>query len=131
MPEEKEEKTVDDFYNTFLAESKKFALDMNKRDMIFVPYDIYKQNLELMTENLRELYEILHDITMEKMFTIDFKIGDLSYTLSGRHEDSDKIIEASEKLAEKILVKILDEKKLENIKNEIRRSKDDSQRSYS
>jgi hypothetical protein len=72
----------------------------------YVPYEIFKMAMDLNTENLKEIYSMMHQINMERPYSIEMKAGDFGFSVTGSREDADKIAATSRELTEIILKKV-------------------------
>jgi len=119
-----------DFHNVFTEKLNDMIKDLNNKQPIFVPYDIFKQAMEWNTENMKVLYDVMHEIASEKTFKVDFTIGEFSFSFSGRYEDSKKIIDSAEKMSCKLANKLLKAERIGMLSKDVKRTTDDSKRLY-
>lgn len=120
-----------EFNELFTAKVNEMLKDVENKRPLYVTYDIFKQAMELSTENMKTIYNVLHEIASEKTFSIDFSVGEFNFSISGRHEDADKIIETSEKMANRLSNKLLNCERLGLLNKETKRDNDEHRKSYS
>ena len=77
-----------------------------------VPYEIFKQAMDWNTENMRELYAILHELAMTKMFVLEYRVGDVVLSVRCDNGDIEPAVTAIEKMSEKLSKKIFDKERL-------------------
>lgn len=130
MPEEKFDNPLD-IFNKFKKEYEKVLDEINVKKLKYVPYEIFRQAMEWNTENMKHLYDLMHQLATEQAFRIEFSIGEISFVFTGRHQDSDKIIESAERMVASITKKLLDKERTELISKSTKRNTDDKEKIYS
>lgn len=91
-----------------VARNEAYVKELNAKSPLFVPYEVFKQSMEIYGENLKEIYSMMHTINMERPFSIEMSAGDFGFIVSGSKEDSAHISRLAQEMTEKILNKVFD-----------------------
>lgn len=86
--------------------SEAFIKKLNETAPLFVPYEVFKQAMEINGENMKEIYSMMHSINMEKMYTIEMNAGDFGFIISGPSCESEMIVKTAKDLTDSILGKV-------------------------
>jgi len=121
---------MDDILKDLENRVGEFSKELNKTPMVFVPYDIFKQAMELNTENLKQLYSMLHEINMEKNFFIDIDMGGIKFQVSGTQANSDNVVKAADKMVEKFSKKFFNKTELKKMVLDTKRKDADVKKGY-
>lgn len=121
---------MNDILKDFEKRVGEFSKDLNKIPMVFVPYDIFKQYTELNTENLKQLYSMLHEINMEKNFFIDIDMGGIKFQVSGAQANSENVVKAADKMVEKFTKKFFNKADLKKLITDTNRKDADVKKGY-
>ncbi len=95
----------------------KMAIERLKKDAPneSVSYPVFIQTMDFLTENMMQVYSLLHQAAMEKTFTFDFRVGDVILSTTCGHDDIERATKMMEKLAKSLADKILDPERLKII----------------
>lgn len=107
-----------------------FLTEMESKKTTFVSYEVFKQALEINTENLRELYSMLHEMIMEKNFVIDVDMGGIKFVVSGSNENMENVINAADKMVDKLTKKFYTKSELNKMMKNAKRSDSDVKKGY-
>ena len=127
MGDETNEQSVRD---ALLEKLEKSALDINSREALFLPYEVFKQYNALVTENMKQIYNMLHHITMSKNVVIEFAFGDVNFSMTGPAEDFDKLTEKSEDMVKIILKRLTSKTVIRAIRPEKQETGYDDRKGY-
>lgn len=100
------------------------------KDNNYVTYEVFHAANDITLENMRELYSMIHDLTMEKLFTVDFKIGDINIILSSSSGDKDSLIQTAEKMITDLLTRIERVQKIPDLRKDEQRKKDETDKAF-
>lgn len=68
---------------------KAFSKEVNRikksvpETVSYVPVDIFRQTIDLVNENMRQLYQILHELNSKPECVINVRVGETEVTISG------------------------------------------------
>ena len=99
-------------------------------DLTFVPYDVFRQFVDINTENLRQLYAMLHELNMQKNFSIEMDMGGLKFAVSGNHNKSKDVMKAADLMVDHLSKKFYTRSELKRMAAEIRRTDNDVKKGY-
>lgn len=119
------------FYEKFMSKAKKQDEDLKNSKAEYVSMEVFKSAMELNTENMRQLYEMLHDINMEKVFSMEMDLGGIKFILAGSDANSDMVIKAAEKMIELLTSKFFTKHELKKFLDDTKRKEIDGQKIYS
>lgn len=57
----------------------------------WVPYEAWRMTNDMYMETLREVYDLVHQMNMDRGFSMDMQIGDVHVSLVGDSKDKDSI----------------------------------------
>lgn len=100
------------YRNYIIGMDKLRSVIESNRTVGGVPYEIFKQAMDWNTENMREIYSILHELTMTKLFQLEYKVGDIVLSVQCDKGDIDAAVEAVERMSSKMSKKIFDKERL-------------------
>lgn len=107
-----------------------FINELETKKPTYVSYEMFKQALELNTENLRQLYSMLHDLIMEKTFVVDVDMGGIKFIVSGNNDNTDNVIEAANKMVDKLTKKFYTKGELDRMVKNQKRNDSDVKKGY-
>jgi CRISPR/Cas system CSM-associated protein Csm2 small subunit len=125
--------TVDEnSFDGFLNRMKEYGkyLKGTPAETQFVSFELFKQTMELNTENLRQLYSMIHDINMQKAYTIELDMGGIKFAISGEHKNSDNVVKAAEKLIDKLTKKFYTKEELQKMSKQLSEGKTSVEKGY-
>jgi CRISPR/Cas system CSM-associated protein Csm2 small subunit len=117
-------------YDSFISRAKKQKELLNKFEGTYVPLDVFRTTVELSTENMRQLYAMLHEMNMEKGFSMEMDLGGIKFVLAGSEANSENVILAAEKMIELLTSKFYTKNDMEKLMKENKRKDVDEQKSY-
>jgi hypothetical protein len=94
-------------YHEFLSKMKDAAMEINSREAMFLPYEVFKQYNELVTENMKQIYNMIHGIAMKRNVTIEFELGSMSFAMTGPQDELEKISANTKEMLDLILSRLL------------------------
>lgn len=118
-------------YEDFIKRVKETALEVNSREALFLPYEVFKQYNELLTENMKQLYGMLHSINMTKAVSVEFRLGDMEFCMTGPHQELDKLTEKAETMIKQILNRLTKKSVIDAIKSANATPRDKNVEGYS
>jgi len=64
----------------------------------YVPMEVWRLTNEVYLETLRQIYDMLHQMNMDRGFSMDMQIGDVRINLAGDARDRDEIIKKGQEM---------------------------------
>lgn len=95
-----------------------------------VSFELFKQSMELNTENLRQLYSMIHDINMTKIYTIELDMGGIKLAITGDQKNSDDVIKSAERLIDKLAEKFYTKEELQKLSKQFSEVKSNVEKGY-
>jgi hypothetical protein len=86
--------------------NEEYLKKLNEKTPLFVPYEVFKQAMEVNGENLKEIYSMMHTINMERPYCVEMNAGDFGFSVSGPKEDMEKISKVAQEMTDAILKKV-------------------------
>lgn len=72
----------------------------------WVPMEVWKLTNSVYMETLREIYDMIHQMNIERGFSMDVQIGDVHINLSGDSKDRDAITQKGQEMINSVFDKI-------------------------
>lgn len=84
------------------------AIDIANRNTRtpYVPYEAWKLANDVYMETLREVYEMVHQMNMDRGFSMDMQIGDVHINLCGDSKDREAITQKGQEMINNVFDKI-------------------------
>jgi len=119
-------------FDGFLNRMKEYgeSLKKNPAKEPYVSFELFKQSMELNTENLRQLYSMIHDLNMQKSYSIEIDMGGIKMAITGEQKNSDNVIKAAEKLIDKLTKKFYTRAEIEKLSKQIIGEKTNVEKGY-
>lgn len=79
---------------------KEYAQKVGGEDYkgMFVPMEVWRLTNEVYLETLREIYEMVHQMNMDRGYTMDMQIGDVRINLCGDSKDREEITKKGQEI---------------------------------
>jgi hypothetical protein len=108
----------------------KLTGELNKNPPIFVPYEIFRQAMDIQTENLKQLYSMLHELNMEKNFTVEIDMGGIKFVVCGDSQNSQNVVKAADLMVDKFTKKFFTKAELTKLTKEMQKRETDAKKGY-